>query len=489
MKKSKKYKLGLAHGVFDILHIGHIEYFKKAKSLCEKLYVSVTSDKYVNKGNNRPAFSINDRIKVLNSIKFIDKVIVSPKPTAVDIINKYKPDVYIKGKDYKNLLKNPNKNLKVEIDSIKKNNGKFLIIETKLKSSSKILNENFNYLDQEVLMYLKKFDKSILLEKIKNVLFKSTSKKILILGEPIIDIHSNVKVLGKSQKSNVVSTNFVKNDEFGGGTLLTANLLKEFFKYTDLLVFENSNNNKIYKKYLNKDIGLRKIYSSSEKIIHKKRFVDEYSKIKLFQINHNEKYRLSKKDEIIYLNKLRQIISRYDEVVVFDYGYGYMFDKLINFIKKFPNKVNINCQTNSSNYGFNLITKYFNGKIASVDEVEFRLCVQNKTDTIISLIKKNKKIINKFKIFIVTMGVKGCYIVSKNKVYFVPTIFKNTFDTTGCGDIFFSSFIYFHSLGIFNIKELGLLSHIAAGMHANYPGNKNLIDKNSLFQVIQTIIK
>jgi len=124
-----------------------------------------------------------------------------------------------------------------------------------------------------------------------------------------------------------------------------------------------------------------------------------------------------------------------------------------------------------------------------VDEVEFRLCVKNKTDTVLSLIKKNKKIIGRFKMFIITMGIKGCYIVSKNKVYFIPTVFKNTFDTTGCGDIFFSAFIFFNSLGVFNIKELGLLSHIAAGMHANYPGNKNKIDKNSLFQLIQTVVK
>lgn len=87
------------------------------------------------------------------------------------------------------------------------------------------------------------------------------------------------------------------------------------------------------------------------------------------------------------------------------------------------------------------------------------------------------------------MGVKGCYIISKNKIHFIPTVFKNTFDTTGCGDIFFSAFVFFNSLKIFDIKELGLLSHIAGGMHANYQGNKNLINKNNLFQIIQTIIK
>ncbi len=85
---NKKFKIGLAHGVFDILHVGHIEYFKKAKTYCDKLLVSVTEDKFVNKGPNRPAFKVSERVKMLNSIKYIDQVIVSKNPTSVDIIKK-----------------------------------------------------------------------------------------------------------------------------------------------------------------------------------------------------------------------------------------------------------------------------------------------------------------------------------------------------------------------------------------------------------------
>ncbi len=488
-KKNKKYNVGLAHGVFDILHIGHIEYFRKAKTLCNKLLVSVTEDKFVNKGPNRPAFSTSERVRMLNSIKYIDQVIVSKNFSAVKIINQLKPDIYFKGKDYKNLIKNPNRNLKLEINAVKKNKGKFFIIDTKLKSSSKILNENFNYLDKEVINFLKKINKQNFGEKLKEYLFKISNKKILIIGEPIIDIHCNVNVLGKSQKSNVVSTNFVKNEEFGGGSILAANFMREFFEKVDLLAFINSDNIKLFNKFLNKKINLKKISSETERIIKKKRFVDEYSKNKLFQINHNEKYKLSDKNENLYFNKLKKIIKNYDELVIFDYGYGYMFDKNLRLFKKYPNKININCQTNSSNFGFNLISKYYNGNIASVDEVEFRLCVKNKNEPILSLIKKNKEIINRFKIFIITMGIKGCYIVHKNKVFYIPTVFKNTFDTTGCGDIFFSTFVFFNSLKKFGIYELGLLSHIAAGMHANYQGNKNLINKNNLFQIIQAVVK
>ncbi len=485
----KKNIVGLAHGVFDILHIGHIDYLKKAKSICDKLIVSVTIDKFVNKGDNRPAFSIKDRVKMLKSIKFIDQVVISYRPTAVEVINKFKPNLYIKGKDYKNLTKNPTKNLKLEIQAIKNINGKFIVMNTDLKSSSKILNENFNYLDKDVINFLKTIDKIKLEIKLKEIFFKPCNKKILIIGEPIVDIHCNVKVLGKSQKSNVVSTNFLKNEEYGGGTILISNFLKNFFTNVDLLTFINKGNNKIFKKHLNQKINLQTINSKNEKIIQKKRFVDHYSKYKLFQINENEKYELSENDQKSYINKLKKISRKYSQLIVFDYGYGHMFKDNINYLKKFSSILNINCQTNSSNFGYNLISKYKSGNIVSIDETEFRLTVKDKTEKILTLIKENKKLINCFKIFIITMGTKGCYVCSKNGVYFIPTVFKNTFDTTGCGDIFFASFIFFNSLNYFTLPETALFSHIAAGMHANSAGNKNSINKDNFFQIIQTIIK
>ena len=56
-------KIVLCHGVFDLLHVGHISYFKSAKKLGSILVVSVTHDKFVNKGPGRPAFSINNTLK------------------------------------------------------------------------------------------------------------------------------------------------------------------------------------------------------------------------------------------------------------------------------------------------------------------------------------------------------------------------------------------------------------------------------------------
>ena len=65
-KISKKYrdknlKVVLVHGVFDLIHPGHIDYFREAKSYGDILFASITSDKFVNKGFNEPYFNENER--------------------------------------------------------------------------------------------------------------------------------------------------------------------------------------------------------------------------------------------------------------------------------------------------------------------------------------------------------------------------------------------------------------------------------------------
>ena len=133
MKNLKNKKIvGLVHGVFDIIHIGHIEYFKEAKSLVDYLVVSVTTDKFIKKGPGKPIFNIDKRCEVLKSIKYIDKVIISNFATAKEAIRQIKPDIYIKGKDYKNLKEDLSKNIILEKKEVEKYGGKIKFTQSEL---------------------------------------------------------------------------------------------------------------------------------------------------------------------------------------------------------------------------------------------------------------------------------------------------------------------------------------------------------------------
>ena len=94
--KQKKKKIILCHGVFDLLHIGHLKHFESAKKYGNILIVSVTPDKFVNKGFNRPYFNSEQRMECLASIQVIDFVVLNNSSTAVDIIKKLNQIIIVK---------------------------------------------------------------------------------------------------------------------------------------------------------------------------------------------------------------------------------------------------------------------------------------------------------------------------------------------------------------------------------------------------------
>ncbi len=125
------------HGVFDLLHPGHIKHFEAAKKLGDFLIVTVTSDKHVNKGPNRPQFNQTLRMETLAKNEDIDFVALSEYPTAVEAIKLIKPNVYAKGTEYKDATGDIDK----EKEAIESVGGKIAFTNDIVFSSSSILNK------------------------------------------------------------------------------------------------------------------------------------------------------------------------------------------------------------------------------------------------------------------------------------------------------------------------------------------------------------
>ena len=116
---SKKYKIVLAHGSFDLFHYGHLKHLQKAKRYGDKLIVSLTSDEFIRKGPNRPIFKEKERLEIVKSLKFVDDAFISTEETAISSIKKIKPDFYVKGNDYKDFKKDLSKNIIKEKKKLK----------------------------------------------------------------------------------------------------------------------------------------------------------------------------------------------------------------------------------------------------------------------------------------------------------------------------------------------------------------------------------
>ena len=118
------FKIGFTNGCFDILHRGHIQYLDKARKSADFLFIGVNDDNSVKKlkGKNRPINSLKDRINFLNRATLDDAFIMKfSESTPLRLIKRIKPDILIKGGDYK-------ANQIVGNEFVKKNNGEVKII-------------------------------------------------------------------------------------------------------------------------------------------------------------------------------------------------------------------------------------------------------------------------------------------------------------------------------------------------------------------------
>ena len=102
LEGSKKQVIVFTNGCFDIIHSGHLDLLKEAKSYGDKLIVGLNSDKSISKlkGSDRPIINQSERKKILSALKFVDEVIIFNEENPLKLIKKLKPNILVKGADY-----------------------------------------------------------------------------------------------------------------------------------------------------------------------------------------------------------------------------------------------------------------------------------------------------------------------------------------------------------------------------------------------------
>ena len=97
----KKYKTGYTTGVFDLFHIGHLNLLKKAKEQCDYLIVGVSSDELVTYKNKRAVIPFDERIQIVEAIKYVDKAVPQINMNKMEAWDKYHFNVIFVGDDWK----------------------------------------------------------------------------------------------------------------------------------------------------------------------------------------------------------------------------------------------------------------------------------------------------------------------------------------------------------------------------------------------------
>jgi rfaE bifunctional protein nucleotidyltransferase chain/domain len=93
-------KVVLCHGVFDLLHRGHVVHLREAKEFGDRLVVSLVADKYVRKPWRPVVYEEEERMALLSAIRYVDEVVLCEAPGPEAVIAALRPDVYVRGPDY-----------------------------------------------------------------------------------------------------------------------------------------------------------------------------------------------------------------------------------------------------------------------------------------------------------------------------------------------------------------------------------------------------
>ncbi len=487
----KKKKIVLCHGVFDLLHIGHIKHLEKAKNFGDKLVVTITADKFVNKGPGRPAFNENLRSEAIASIGVVDYVAINDSPTAETPIKYLRPNVYCKGKDYKNSNDDITGEIKNEIKELKKNDGKIVFTEELTFSSSRLINRSTNFFSSHQKKKLSIIRKKNDFKSIKKTIDEFKNLKILTIGETIIDKYNFCEAIGKSGKEPILVLKDSYEEKYFGGVLSIAKNLANFSKNVSVLSMLGEKKNYLAEinKFLSKNIKKHFIFKKNSPTIVKKRYVDHVTGSKLFGIYNFNDDILNKQNETEFNKKIVNLIKKSDLIIVSDYGHGLISEKSAKLICKHSKFLALNAQVNAANIGYHTIRNYNNFNTLIINEKEIRHEMRDKITDVKNLMKKlsNEKNI---KNLIVTRGGKGSILYNKfeSKFFYCDGYATSITDKIGAGDTMLSLIAPCLKKNIDFDTSL-LISSLAAAQSIENYGNKYSIKKLDILKTLENIFK
>ncbi len=488
--KSEGKKIVHCHGVFDLLHVGHIKHFKEAKTFGDILVVTVTPDEFVHKGPGRPAFSTSLRLEALSELESIDYVVANEWPTAEEIIKTIQPNVYCKGPDYKNHSDDITGKIEVEENVVKSFGGKIIYTNDITFSSSSLLNKFGNIYSKEQELFIRNIVAKHSFKMIQKQLDEISKLKVFIIGETIIDQYVFCEALGKSGKEPVLVLRDLETQEYLGGSLAIARHLSSFCDKVSVLSFLGKDNE--YKSFIEKNmednIHLNFLNKSDSPTIVKRRFVDSIDRKKVLGVYSINDDLLKEDEEDKFLESFDRISKEHDLVIISDYGHGIITPKIAEHISNSDKFISLNAQVNAANIGTHSIRKYFNVDCLIINESELRHEMRQREGDIEKMANTLKDMTNS-KYIAVTQGREGSFLSNGDNIPVrSPGFAAQVIDKIGSGDALLAllSVCLYANLD----EKLALfIGSLAAAQSVETVGNSVPVSKIKLLKTISHLLK
>ncbi len=174
------------HGVFDLLHIGHIRHLQEARTLGDHLVVTLTPDRFVNKGPHRPAFSEAMRAEALAALECVDTVCINEWPTAVETIGLIRPAVFLKGVVRGTGPRDRDGAVDSEREAVQAVGGRLVLTDTELHSASALINRHTDVFSPAAKGFLEAMRQETSADTLVTQLRKFSSLRVGVVGSSAV---------------------------------------------------------------------------------------------------------------------------------------------------------------------------------------------------------------------------------------------------------------------------------------------------------------
>lgn len=480
-----------AHGTFDLLHIGHVRHLEAARRLGDALVVTVTADRFVNKGPGRPVFGEHMRAEMLAALACVDAVAINESVDAVEAIEAIRPAVYVKGQDYRDPDSDVTGKIALERAAVEAHGGQLHLTDEESLSSSELINRHLSTFEPHIRDHLAALRADGALGEILALIDRVKGYRVLVVGDAIIDEYRYVMPMAKSPKENVIATRYQEQETFAGGVFAAANHVASFCAEVDVISCFGAldDQESFVRRSLRSNVHLHAMTRPSAPTTLKQRFVDSSNMRKLFEVYFMDDAPLVPPLQDELDARIARTARDYDVVIVTDFGHGLIGPSTIETLIAHARFLAINTQSNSANLGYNLVTKYGKADYVCIDAPEARLALHDRMSSIGDIAHRLSAEHVACDKIIITQGKHGCTTFERGRIaHQIPAFALNVVDTIGAGDAFLAITAPLVAAGG-SMRHIGFVGNVVGALMVEIVGHRRSVDKPALVKAITGLLK
>ena len=221
----RRNKVIMCHGVFDIVHPGHVRHLLYAKSKADALIASLTADRHIDKGKYRPHVPQDLRAINLAAFEMVDYVVIDENATPLDNLRIIQPDYFAKGYEY-TATGDLHPNTQEELEVVQAYGGELLFTPGDIVySSSSLINLAPPVLKFDKLLMLMDAD-GVTFDMLRRTLEQMAGRHVHVVGDTIVDSYTHCAMIGGQTKTPTMSVMFEDKVDFIGGAGVVAEHMK-----------------------------------------------------------------------------------------------------------------------------------------------------------------------------------------------------------------------------------------------------------------------